>query len=111
MQRPARLTPREPLRPASLAPPAPFLPAPGPSSGLTMTTKDSLWTDGSPQPPPQQLSSKGAAILPGPTSAIPEVLLLPGFRQVKVRGGAREGKGPLGLWEVRKGPQVGTKHG
>lgn len=88
--------------------PAPSCP-PGPSSGLTITTKDSLWTDGSPQPPPQQLSSKGAAILPGPTSPVPEVLLPPNFRQVKVRGGARQGKGPLGLWRGAERTTGGLK--
>lgn len=58
--------PAGPQRSPRLA--SPVLPRPGPRGGLTSTTRDSLWTEGSPQPPPQQLSSMGAAILPGLTS-------------------------------------------
>lgn len=85
--------------------PAPSLPRAGPRGGLTITTKDSLCTDGSPQPPPQQLSSKGAAILPGPTFATPEVLLPPNFRHVERRGRGEERAGwvSVGSGEMQKG--------
>lgn len=57
--------PAGPQRSPRLA--SPVLPRPGQRGGLTSTTRDSLWTEGIPQPPPQQLSSMGAAILPGLT--------------------------------------------
>ena len=82
--------------PASLALwPRPSFLRPGPQGGLTITTRDSLCTDGSPQPPPQQLSSKGAAILPGPTFVTPEVLRRSISGPVKHRAGREEGRVPL----------------
>lgn len=77
---------RDPASRPGASGPAPSCPRPRQRDGLTITTRESLCTDGSPQPPPQQLSSKGAAILPGPTFGIPEVLLPPTFRQVGSRG-------------------------
>lgn len=89
--------------PASLAFwPRPSFLRPGPRGGLTITTRDSLCTDGSPQPPPQQLSSKGAAILPGPTFATPEVLRRSVSGTVKHGAGKREGRVLLGCEEMRQ---------
>lgn len=76
-------------------PASPVLPRPGPRGGLTITTRDSLWTEGSPQPPPQQLSSKGAAILPGPTSVTRKYSCRPLSSTWSGGGGTRSGGGLL----------------
>lgn len=77
--------------------PAPF-PRPGPHGGLTITTRDSLCTDGSPQPPPQQLSSKGAAILSAPTSATRKYFVAH-FPARGIAGAGREAGRKFGVLE------------
>lgn len=85
---------------------SPVLPRPGPRGGLTSTTKDSLWTEGRPQPPPQQLSSMGAAILPGLTSVTRKYSYRP--LSSTWNGGGRDeelGLTPWGFGQSQKGQQ------